>query len=364
MRNDVMERNAQITSQGLTDHDISTIQQWLNNAGSIPAATVSISSIKVGPTPRLEASRSAEHIRLLAQASTPLPPIIVHRKSMRLIDGAHRLEAARLMKREEIAVRFFDGDDADAFALAVQANVEHGLPLSLAERRMAAARLVGSHPHWSDRLIARTTGLSHHTVGAERRYAAGHDAELRRRIGEDGKSRPISTVEGRRVAAEVIRDNPGASLRRISELAGISPGTVRDVRSRLDRGEDPVPLPRVAKSKQEAGSGRAATEPTVTSEPVSEKERSSPRTTPTRDKGSEAARKIQYDILQRLKKDPGLRFNDKGRSILRSIAASVNEIDIWENVLLDAPAHCHGSLAKLARANAKTWDDLARKLDT
>jgi hypothetical protein len=57
-----------------------------------------------------------------------LPPLLVDRRSMRVIDGMHRLMAALLKKRETIDVEFFDGSYADAFLLAVEANVAHGLP--------------------------------------------------------------------------------------------------------------------------------------------------------------------------------------------------------------------------------------------
>ncbi|MFC7729983.1 hypothetical protein [Actinomadura keratinilytica] len=69
-----------------------------------------------------------------------LPPILVHRRTMRVVDGMHRLRAARLQGRCEIGVRFVDGPDADVFVAAVRANIGHGLPLSLADREAAAAR--------------------------------------------------------------------------------------------------------------------------------------------------------------------------------------------------------------------------------
>ncbi|MFE3193073.1 ParB N-terminal domain-containing protein [Nocardia sp. NPDC059240] len=112
---------------------------------------------------------------MLTESSTPLPAIIVHRRTMRVVDGAHRLAAAKELGHETIAVRFFDGSENEAFVLAVHANIAHGLPLSLAERKAAARRLVLSHPQWSDRLIADVAGLSHKTVSAERRRTAGAD---------------------------------------------------------------------------------------------------------------------------------------------------------------------------------------------
>ncbi|WP_220378005.1 hypothetical protein [Streptomyces inhibens] len=48
----------------------------------------------------------------------------------------------------EIGVKFFDGSEKDAFVLAVESNVHHGLPLTLSDRTAAARRIVKSHPEW------------------------------------------------------------------------------------------------------------------------------------------------------------------------------------------------------------------------
>ncbi|KJS51173.1 hypothetical protein VM98_38605, partial [Streptomyces rubellomurinus subsp. indigoferus] len=48
---------------------------------------------------------------------------------------------------------------------------------------------------------------------------------------------PANKAEGRRLAGILILKSPGASLRAIAEKAGISPGTVSDVRGRRLRGE-------------------------------------------------------------------------------------------------------------------------------
>ncbi|MEV0358084.1 ParB/RepB/Spo0J family partition protein [Nocardia sp. NPDC050697] len=342
------ERNSQNSAGGG-----SPIQHWLSEWESIPAELVLVDSIRDSVAVREESSRSAEHVRLLAECSAPLPPIIVHRPTMRLIDGAHRLAAARSRGCERVPVRFFDGSEADAFALAVQANVAHGLPLTLAERKAASTRLMVSHPHWSDRLIAKTTGLSHHTVGKLRKRATGQDAQLHRRIGIDGKQRSLATAEGRRAAARIIRDNPTASLRQISKLTDVSPGTVRDVRARIERGEDPVPAPR---EPQLPGAAEPAPPP-----PGSGRTPGPAAPPPA---GDRAATPIQQGILRSLQNDPALRFNEKGRALLRAVAASVSEIALRKQAFLDSSSHCHGALAKLARANAQTWTDLARRLES
>jgi AraC family transcriptional regulator len=73
---------------------------------------------------------------------------------MRVIDGMHRLRAAILNRCRSIEVEFFDGDDEEAFIRAVGQNVAHGLPLTPAGRKDAAARILRFRPALSDRSVA------------------------------------------------------------------------------------------------------------------------------------------------------------------------------------------------------------------
>src|SRR5262249_49349833 len=68
-------------------------------------AVVAVSVLRAGETPRL-AGEDPEHVRALAECEEELPPILVDRSTMRVIDGAHRLQAARLRGAELIEVRF------------------------------------------------------------------------------------------------------------------------------------------------------------------------------------------------------------------------------------------------------------------
>jgi hypothetical protein len=89
----------------------------------------------------VQAGEDLSHARMLAEAEGDLPSVVLHRATMCVIDGMHRLRAAELRGDKTIAVRFFDGDDDAAFVLAVQANIAHGLPLSFADREAAAVRI-------------------------------------------------------------------------------------------------------------------------------------------------------------------------------------------------------------------------------
>ncbi|MEV4256382.1 helix-turn-helix domain-containing protein, partial [Spirillospora sp. NPDC049652] len=194
---------------------------------------VEIAALSTRDSPRV-LGEDPDHVEALAAVQDELPPILVHRATMNVIDGMHRLRAARLRGDDRIPVRFFDGDAADAFVVAVQHNIAHGLPLSLADRKSAAERIIASHPQWSDRRIASATGIAPGTVAEIRRRTRG-TADVR--IGQDGRARPVNGVEGRRQAAELIRKEPGLSLRQVARAVGISPETVRDVRNRLNQGD-------------------------------------------------------------------------------------------------------------------------------
>lgn len=260
---------------------------------------------------------------------------------MRVIDGMHRLGAARLRGQDRIEVKFFDGTEEGAFVLAVKANVAHGLPLSFADREAAVTRIVGSHPHWSDRVIAAATGLGPRTVAAIRRRMrpAGGVDEVR--IGLDGRKRPLNGADGRRAASQLIAQRPDVSLREIARAAGISPTTARDVRERMHRGDDPVP------PKQRTPKPRPAA--------------------PPRNEGSGARQRSvvrnSASILENLKIDPSLRFTESGRALLRWLFRRTVEPEEWRQFVTAVPPHCVYILAALARDCANEWLEFAKQLE-
>jgi ParB-like chromosome segregation protein Spo0J len=156
------------------------------------------------------------HIARLVEMETSLPPILVCKRTMRVIDGMHRLLAASLQGRESIEVIFFDGTEADVFLRAVQENIAHGLPLSHADRRAAAERVIASHPHMSDRAIGYSVGLAAKTVAAIRKRSGEEVPQSAARVGRDGRVRPLNSADGRRRAAELLAQQPTASLRDVA----------------------------------------------------------------------------------------------------------------------------------------------------
>src|SRR5687768_3713348 len=110
---------------------------------------VALSTLLPADSPRVE-GEDADHVRALAELECPLPPVIVHRPTMRVIDGMHRVHAATLRGESQIRVVFFDGSPEEAFVRAVQSNSAHGLPLSQADKSAAARRILESFPQWSN----------------------------------------------------------------------------------------------------------------------------------------------------------------------------------------------------------------------
>ncbi|MFC6073303.1 winged helix-turn-helix transcriptional regulator [Microbispora bryophytorum] len=291
------------------------------------------------------------HVRLLAETDRPFDPLLVHRPTMRVIDGVHRLRAAVLRGRSEIAVRFFDGSEADAFVLSVRLNVGHGLPLTLDERKEAARRIITSHPQWSDRGVAESTGLSAKTVAGVRRRLGGSGELQHSRVGRDGRSRPLSSVEGRRSAAALLAANSEISLRELSRKTGLSVGTVRDVRERLDRGQDPIPDRLRAREGSGAGPRSTATSARDGAAPRTGAVRRAGQTRRPRDgsrsrgetrpPGHAAGEAVETaSVLRKLARDPSLRATESGRLLLRILLATEVGPAQWKEIAEAIPAHC------------------------
>src|SRR5579862_6566295 len=106
----------------------------IGHTGAAPVTKVPIALISDGASPR-RSGPDLEHIRALAESDDPLPPILIQRSTMSVIDGMHRVLAAKMRGQEEIEARLIDGDQAICFVMAVSVNVKHGLPLSLDDRK-------------------------------------------------------------------------------------------------------------------------------------------------------------------------------------------------------------------------------------
>ena len=310
-----------------------------------PPTMLEISSLRMSGSPRL-AGADPEHVEAIMAVQGGLPPIVVHRPTMRVIDGAHRVQAAVRRGEPTIAGRFFDGTEAEAFVLSVWLNVSHGLPLALADRKRAAERIATSHPQWSDRRVAAVTGISPGTVADIRRRVGGAAEPAATRIGQDGRVRPLDCSTGRRLAGQLMTENPNLSLRQVAKAAAISPETARDVRNRLLNGADLVPARR--------GRGTA---PAVQS---GGRQRRPLNIVPSTDRAEPVIDRSV--VVNRLIGDPALRYTETGRNLLRLLTLHTRWTEEWDTIVDNVPPHCTEAMAGLARQFADLWADFATRV--
>jgi hypothetical protein len=212
-------------------------------------------------------SIDSRHVERLIERAEAWPPLLVRRSDNTIVDGHYRFHAAKLMGLSRIECVYFDGDEAGVFIEAVRRNVDHGLPLTLADRKCAARRILGMHPEWSDRRIADVCVLSHVTVGSLRAAhepPLGHVYQLDTRRGRDGKARPVDPSARRRRVHDAILAHPTASLREIARMTETSHETVRTVKNAAMSGGLKVADPVMVRAVEPPRSSPAA-DPAFTS---------------------------------------------------------------------------------------------------
>jgi ParB-like chromosome segregation protein Spo0J len=302
----------------------------------IPETSVQL-SLLVSAFSLREAGTDTRHVQVLAEAasSNVLPPILVQRRSSGIIDGLHRVEVAKLRGEWSIRARVIDCTDEEALILAVKANVGHGLPLSRADRISGAKRIIASHPDWSDRVLARITGLGARTIASIRSIAADTAQPHPKRLGRDGKRRPVVPGEGRRRAVEYIHDHPEAPLREVARAADISIGTAHDLRDKVRRGALHV-LPNA--NEHDAGESGQAPE-------------------------AEAQGRAWSAIAAKLANDPSVRYTQDGRAFLRWMAMHSAEPNEWSNFIDAIPQHWLGDVRRVAANMTEEWRQFAEQLE-
>jgi hypothetical protein len=122
---------------------------------------------------------------------------------------------------------------------------------------------------------------------------------LNNRTGSDGRARPLDITEGRKIASDLIKNRPDATLREIASAAGISLGTAQNVRKRLRRGEN------ILVAKKGDGDQR------------DQLHHAGPRSRRDVQIAKRPSIKNRALILNNLRRDPSLRFASTGRVLLR-----------------------------------------------
>ena len=111
-------------------------------------------------------------------------------------DGFHRVAAARKSGQTTIMAIIRPGGRKDAVKLALSANRKHGLPLTTADKINAVKVALKEFPEMSNRVVAETIGVSHHTVGKHRSQleSIGQIAQCSTRTTSDGRQYPSQRV--------------------------------------------------------------------------------------------------------------------------------------------------------------------------
>ncbi len=203
---------------------------------------VRLATLPVGHAWRADGLDEAR-IVMLAGSLDSTPPIVVNRRDMTVVDGAHRVAAARRRGTGTLAVEWFDGTELEAFAEFLHRNSQRGLPVTLADRCRGVQRALRVQAGWSDRRIAHLCDVSPKLVA---RMRGDHAAPgIEKRVGRDGRARPVRPGAMRDQILQALKSEPDASLRVIASRLGVSPETVRTVRRELHDDAPQVPPSRL-----------------------------------------------------------------------------------------------------------------------
>ncbi|MGC4994507.1 ParB N-terminal domain-containing protein [Nocardia salmonicida] len=342
------------------------LQESVSNSLSSDVVQIPIERIRVWGSPRV-AGEDSLHVQALVEVVDHLPPIVVHRRTLTVIDGVHRLRALQRVGARLIDAVYFDGDAREAFVLAVQANCGHGLPLSLADRKAAAVRILGEYSEWSNRRIAVVVGLSDKTVAVIRRRAGAENPhQPGERVGRDGVSYPIESGERRRLALEFLESHPDASSKEVALATGISLTTAK--RSRSDFREIDSPAGRQSEGMGSIAERDSAAPETSNWQPAEELtasiEQSAEQLKPSNQQQSAGEDRVHDlgTVVRGLRADPALRFTEHGRKLIRMLDALPVEPAMWKVIVDNLPNHCASQVIELSRQHSQNWQRLADAL--
>lgn len=345
------------------DHAASNDRLDLTNLEKLPARDVAVRSLVPGVYLR-QGGTNAVHVQLLLDVAgqADLPPILVQEDGWRVIDGLHRLEAAKIRGDQTIKARFLDCTDSEALVLAIKSNTSHGLPLSKADRVAGAKRVLSAHPDWSDRAIAGITGLSAKTI-ASLRNRSGDKAQLAsKRLGRDGKRRPVAAGEGRRRAAEYISAHPDAPLRQVARETDVSLGTVHDVSARLRHGINPELTGRKPAAERLAIRPAAAAPHAMAAAAAAGLSPAGANGTPLRRKRHNETPLTWTGMASKVANDPAIRYTERGKEFLRWMALHATHVDGWREFIDAIPVHWLSVLAPIADDISEEWSMFAERL--
>lgn len=175
---------------------------------------------------------------LYEEAPDRLPPIVVIRigKKLYVIEGFHRLEAARRAKLKEISVVIIDGDETDGLWHALGSN-RHGLQLSEGDMIKAIDMALDSFPNETNVAIAKQVGCTEGYVRKRKKIRTGtiSDKEVGVMLDEIRDKYPRFSVDQK----TLFRD----------EVEGVFESTDDENNVEDDDSEEPVRPPKRSRRK-------------------------------------------------------------------------------------------------------------------
>jgi len=331
-----------------------------------------------------------DHVELLKAVLDEVPPILVDEKSMEVIDGAHRLCAAKELGRTHIQAHLIDGDEIGLLLAGICANTKHGLPLSLKERQNSALRILEVNETKSDRWIAEMVGLSPGAIASLRRRSTVHHDHLNDtlapgvadRVGKDGRRIPLSTAAGKQRAAELFRERPHRPIRQVAQEAGISVGTAHAVKVAVLRNEHGLAAqtrPAGASTGQPADSADpcrsahvaahrpnrprdGATSPAASAAQSNPSSASTTSANTTASAQSDPSDWASRSVIARMVKDPSVVQSEAGRRAVRSLQGLSLGRGTSEYILQGVPSHYLDEVLRLIRDSLDSWSVLIAML--
>lgn len=144
---------------------------------------------------------------ILDTEGEPWPPLIAFfdGKDHWLVDGFHRLRAAKLAALTGFQLDVKPGEMRDAIRLSLSVNAKHGLRRTREDKRRSVERALADDEwvSYSDRKLAQLCAVSPRTIAAVRKEleAAGSIEEQTERVGVDGSIQDVSATV---VSQEVV----------------------------------------------------------------------------------------------------------------------------------------------------------------
>ena len=167
-----------------------------------------------------------KYAEMLTESEPPNVIIVLDSAGRHYIaDGHNRTAAALSAGRSVIKADVYAGTVSDAKRIGLESN-QHGLALSLAERKAALDELLDAEGHtFTDSELARMTGLDRHTVERRRRERQSGDF-----IAATGKMRRVKTPEEmiRQAATAFAQQVEKHGLDLVLAALGMLPAHIRE----------------------------------------------------------------------------------------------------------------------------------------